>query len=193
MHLETPYNMGQVANDLGQQIGAGVCYGLSVEWLQNRRRGDAGQNHDSTAALRTPAALDRAQSLQDEYTRYQQSIQAVSHDPAVRTGMAINEMFRRNGFQASSETGQFGGETMPALTRAPGNYVVGLMGFGSGHAITIHRPSGSEREQRLTVFDPNMGEFRVSRRDEEYFFDAMRAHYDIVGARFTHASAYLVQ
>ncbi len=191
--LATAYNMGQVAENLGQEIGEGVCYGLCMEWLANRRAGSAAQHRDSLAALRSPAAMNRAQHAQDDYAGYQQSLHAVSHDPTVRTDMAVKEMLSRQGLQASRATRQFDGESMSPLTRAPGDYVVGLIGFGAGHAITIHRPARNERDQRLTVFDSNMGEFKISARDEGYFFDAMRAHYDIVGARFTHASAYLIQ
>ncbi|WP_186208552.1 YopT-type cysteine protease domain-containing protein [Burkholderia gladioli] len=190
--LGNRYNMGQVADSVGQEIGEGVCYGLSMEWLANRRSGAAGQNADSLAALRSPAALGRAQSVQNNYVSYQQSIQSVSHDPSVRTDMAITEIFRQQGVQVSRATDLFNGESMHALTRAPGDYVVGLIGFGTGHAITVHRPARNERDQRLTVFDSNMGEFKVSRRDEEYFFDAMQARYAVIGERFTHASAYSI-
>ncbi|WP_186018247.1 hypothetical protein [Burkholderia gladioli] len=69
--LGNRYNMGQVADSVGQEIGEGVCYGLSMEWLANRRSGAAGQNADSLAALRSPAALGRAQSVQNNYGRVQ--------------------------------------------------------------------------------------------------------------------------
>ncbi|MFJ2991191.1 YopT-type cysteine protease domain-containing protein [Pandoraea sp. NPDC087047] len=190
--LGNRYNMNQVADAIGQQIGDGVCYGLSMEWLAHRRSGGAGQQPDSLAALRSPAALTRAQAVQNRYVGYQQSIQAVSHDPSVRTDMAMMEMFRQHRVQAGREAGPFSGASVGTLTRKPGDYVIALAGYGTGHAITLHRPTRHEPDQRLTVFDSNMGEFKVSRRNEKYFFDAMRARYDVIGSRFTSATAYSI-
>jgi hypothetical protein len=178
--LHGRYNMFDVANQLNVNgVGEGVCAGLSLEWINAHATSAKGNRLGPGGALTEANTMHRAVQLQTHYERTQQSLGT----KALQTVLA-GSRYRRHqsiGFEASE---------LATLSRRPGYQIWALAGVGTGHVITTHRPEPNSRDQRVTLFDPNQGEFKFEPNDAEYFFTALTARLATLGIRYHSVEAY---
>jgi hypothetical protein len=190
--LNSPYSMQQelertnVAAD--PDATKGFCFGLALEWLDLRARGTS--NTSAIDSLRTPEAVQRAVDFQARYVETHRQTQSLEQDPNVRNAASVQRMFTESGLRFQALPSVFSGAHVSSHVRSPGNYILALTGFRTGHAVMVSTPRRLSRDQRRTIFDPNMGEFKVASRDMEYFLDALDARYSILGSKFTSATVY---
>jgi hypothetical protein len=190
--LNSTYSMHQQLERLSLQgpidPSSGFCFGLALEWLSARTQGET--SSVAVSNLRKDEVVQRALSMQATYTEVHVQHRNDHHDPAIRSQAAIKQILSDRNLAYTLTAAIGTGDDVSATVRRPGDYILGLTGFGTGHAITVSVPHRGLRDQRCTVFDPNMGDFRVSGRDMAYFLDALLARYALLGTRFNGANVF---
>lgn len=165
------YNMFTEAQNMNfHNIGEGACVGLSSQWVEHS---------GNMKTMRYPVTMENAINFQIGYEKAR-----ARYGDGVLKNMLYDKGFTK------SETAYAGADDIAVLAKKSGNHVIGMAGFGVGHAVAMHTPAKNSADQHVTFFDPQMGSFKFNRADANYFFKAYEARLASVGTRFNTMEVY---
>lgn len=176
---------------------AGICMGLSLYWIDAHLRGKDDAEGAWLKSIKEKSVVDLAKKMQANY-EHAQGVIKVGSTAAIETQRASLMLLadvldlRIAGEMPDGTKGRMKGTNMlpdiliPELKTPDAHYLLAYHSFGgTGHAIAAYRGKpDSKGKYRFLVFDPNFGEFSVSKGKFATLLDLLALTYDAYAKKF---------
>jgi hypothetical protein len=180
--------------NLSDSIGEGACFGLSLAWLNDKIKNPDGKTIEKNGHLQTHEGLKAAFLLQQAYENKQtHTVNEDLNPPEAAARNAIGIVLTEKNLSFTTDSGGLDEEQIARTIKNPGHYIISLTGFNNAHCVSVVSPEKHTRNSSITVFDPNVGEFKMQADEAEYFFTALNARYRTVGWRYSGMDIFSVQ
>ncbi|ANF89295.1 hypothetical protein A7J50_5988 (plasmid) [Pseudomonas antarctica] len=183
------FDLEKVAKSLklSAAIGDGACVGLSLTWLEGVMQRPNKSPINKNGCLVTNDGLQTAFAIQRNYVgEHAKALATLGNlSPEAVSRAATQALFNEHGLNAATVSGGLDEEHLASLIATPGHYIIALTGFNDGHCLAATTLPAHEHEPRITVFDPEAGEFKMHTEEAEYFLTALNARYKTVGWNYS--------